>query len=240
MPNSLSGLHFFTNSLDSTHLSHALDLYKMAQEKVKNSSDVDWVTAHRLSMSCIIHAFAGLESTVNYFGYELFSNADSPRFVPNEQRDPLLKRFIRSWHNASCVEKLLYILYHSAKQELPAKLETQLRELNNLRNWLVHGFSYKTTFLVDDDIDDPLRGNVIDMEESVDWRSKFPNTNFKSLNNTDNEDAYACLSIVFEVLTILLGCTDHSIAVWSYDGPEIKLKYLFRYGLNTEKLIQEW
>src|SRR4029079_17691164 len=107
------------------------------------------------------------------FGFELFFNEDSPRYVRPEQRDFLLKKSIRSWDTTPFIEKTAFVLFHASKGELPSKLENQLRELNNLRNWLVHGFSYKTTYLLDPKPNETGDYEVVDIEESIDWSKKF-------------------------------------------------------------------
>ncbi len=74
-----------------------------------------------------------------------------------------------------------------------------MRELNSLRNWLVHGFSYKKIFLLQSTSEDDTY-DVVDIEESVNWAEKFPNTKFKPLEDLNSEDADLALRIVFEAL----------------------------------------
>ena len=158
---------------------------RLAKE-YSNKSQSKRDLAKRFVLSSIIHANSGLESVVNFLGFELFSNEDSSRFIQIEQRDFLLTKFVKTWDRAPCLDKISFVLSHSSKTMLPAKLQNQLRELNNLRNWLVHGFCYKTTLLLEPKENGTF--NVVDTEDTLDWVKKFPNTKFKPLDQLGIED----------------------------------------------------
>jgi hypothetical protein len=219
-----------------THLSHSIDLMRLAKsysDKSQNKSNAD--LAKRLILSSIIHAFAGLESFVNLLGYELFSNSDSPIFIPVEQRDFFLNKMAKSWDTVSCLDKISFILSHSAKCALPAKLENQLRELNNLRNWLVHGFTYKQTFLLEPSSD--VGYKIVDTQDSVDWAKKFPNTKFKAWGELGTEDAHLALTIVFGALKVLSDSTSQPLSLFTC-LPEPEYKFLVGDYFDIQAIIE--
>lgn len=234
----INELQIHTRSLDMTHLSHAIDLVRMATPNLEKRSGYPGEFAKRLSISSIIHSFAGLESVVNFFGYELFFNEDSPRFVPREQREFLLVKMIKSWDTAPFIEKLSFIVFYAAKKQLPPKLENQLRELNNLRNWLVHGFSYKSTWLIDPTPNERGAHDVVDMEDSVDWAQKFPNTKFNPLHELNTFDARLALTIIFDGLKLLSDCMKQPFLIVTY-MPEVKAHVFFEDKFNIQDLIAE-
>jgi hypothetical protein len=232
-----SELLFQTMSLDSEHLSHAIELMRISIAPSKMTKPVmEHVFAHRFAISSIVHAFSGLESAINLFGFELFFNPDSQRFVPHKQRDFLLNRMIKSWDTAPSIDKLSFVLAHSGKLVLQPKLENQLRELNNLRNWIVHGFSYKKTYLVEPSSENPGAYNVVDIEDSVDWAKKFPNTKFKSLDRLDAYDAQLALRIIFSSLKLLSDCMDQPLGILTCI-PD--LKYTVLHGDSFNEKVEE-
>ena len=123
----------FTVSLTADHLALAVEsLYRTKFEDHRSKN----------AISTILHGFCALESAVNLIGYEMFWNHESDKYINEIDRDKPLKRMLKSW-NASlpCIEKIDY-LFSIKKEELPPKLRNELIELNNLRNWLSHGFSF--------------------------------------------------------------------------------------------------
>jgi hypothetical protein len=117
---------------------------------------------------------------------------------------------------------------------MPAKLENQLRELNTLRNWIVHGFSYKTTYLIEPETEGVY--NVVDMEDSVDWQKKFPNTKFKPLDRLGVEDARLALTIVLEILRIMSDSMHQPISICTY-VPKANYKILFEDEFNIQEIV---
>lgn len=230
-----------TISLHSDHLSHAIELMRLSKTPAKIASALTvLVLSRRLAVSSIIHSFSGLESLVNYFGFELFFNADSQRFVPPNKRDFLLSRMVKSWDKVPCIDKLSVVLAHSGKVALSSRLENQLRELNNLRNWLVHGVSYKTTSLWEPVSGKPGTHQLVDREDSVDWAKKFPNTKFKPLDRLNAIDAYTALQIVFEAGKLLYDSMPETLHIYTCI-PKFKFVDLDEDSFNAkvEELLSE-
>lgn len=226
-------MHTITASLDRTHLSHAIDLMRLAKTYC-NKSQSKRDLGKRFVLSSIIHAFSGLESVVNFLGFELFSNEDSSRFIPVKQRDFLLNKLVKTWDRTPCIDKVSFVLSHTSKTMLPAKLQNQLRELNNLRNWLVHGFTYKTTLLLEPNEDGTFK--VIDTEDTLDWVKKFPNTKFKPLDQLGVEDAVLALTIVFEVLKVIAGSTSQPFSLLTF-VPKSKYEILIGQDFDIQRIL---
>lgn len=205
----------FSTSLTADHLSLSLEaLYRLDD---KNGRSKHAITS-------ILHSYCGLESAVNLIAFETFFNTDSPKYVSEDNRDILLKKFLKSW-NASipCLEKIDYLLSVSS-EKLDDKVRNQLTELNNLRNWISHGFPYKTTWLIQPDETDKSKGTVLDYEHSVDWAKKFQTCKFNSLDSLDKVDAEKALRIVLNVLIKLSEVTGQIFHLVTYiDKPNYKI-----------------
>jgi hypothetical protein len=194
-------------SLTNSHLGHAFDLLHSARSAGADKANAQASElSHRYAISSIIHAYASLESQINHVGYEMFFQERSKRYVPIDKRSFVLRRFVQSWNNTPCIDKLLYLVTEPGSTPFPEPLNQQLRELNTLRNWLVHGFSYTTTDLVL-----PLgthSWDVVDTEDNVSWLSKFPQTKFRSPDSLSSKEATLSLRIVLEALELLSNTLD--------------------------------
>jgi hypothetical protein len=193
----------FTRNLFSDHLSLAIDSLLTSKELNANSEmhPKAWVEARRQAMSSILHAYSGLESVVNMIGHSFFFDSNSPNYISPDTRDIPLKRMVQAWQmSLPCTDKVNYILSVSS-QSLSPKLDNELRELTNLRNWITHGFSYKSMVLLDKQSDGTLQ--QVDREDSVSWKTKFPNTKFHPLDELNHEDAHTANRIVLEILKII-------------------------------------
>ena len=192
----------FSHNLASDHLSIAVHhFFASRQLQATQPHPWSWIQARRDALSSILHAYSGCDAAVNLIGYSLFFDESSPRFVPPDQRDLPLKRMIQAWHvNLPSHDKLNYVLGLS-KNHLPPRLETELRELGNLRNWIVHGVGYRSVILVEKREDGTML--EIDREDSVDWKTKFPATGFQSPDRIDHRDAYTAVHIALECVKFL-------------------------------------
>ncbi len=185
-------------------------------------------------MSCAVHAFCGLESLLNRIGYETFFDRDATRYVPEDRRSFAMSRFLRNWNTSGVADKLQAVLDVRERKVAPPNLLSRLQEFNNLRNWLVHGFAYKTTFLMEPTQDQPDTYNVIDQEDSVDWRSKFPNTGFNAPGELRYSDAVTALSIVFEAVE----CLGESVLLVLTE-PKLRIKMFSPGQSSVSRLIEE-
>lgn len=188
-----------TNDLTSTHLELAFEkLYELREPGNKSKGAV----------SVILHSYFGLESTVNFIGYEMFFNKESQHYIKENERDMPLKKMLKSWNSTlQCIEKLEFITSYY-KGEITMNLKNRLIELNNLRNWLSHGFSYKTTSLLQPQEGKENTYDVIDSEDEIDWNKKFPNCKFNSIVHLDINDAEKAIRIVLEILVYVSGLTN--------------------------------
>ncbi|KXK15413.1 MAG: hypothetical protein UZ14_CFX002000434 [Chloroflexi bacterium OLB14] len=243
MQNFSSGdLQSFTVSLEELHLGHAVDLMRKSKVVSKNAK-TGWETSlvHRCAISSILHGFCALESAINYFGHEMFFNKGSESYVPIEKRDYLLNKFLKKWDKSEALEKLEFILSYS-KVSTPEKLRNELIELNNLRNWIAHGKVYITTFLLDpkddpDNDEETQTYSVVDMEDSVNWKGKFPNTKFKSLGKLNFDDAQIALTIVLNTLKILSETFKKPIDLMTCEYPA-SYDLLWEENFNIQEIIK--
>lgn len=232
-------LHTHTQSLESEHLGQAFDLLCESRRIAGGGrTSMSGLKERRVAISCIMHSFCFLEGAINALGYELFFNAQSGRYVPKDARDHLLERFLTSWDKAPCLEKLHFIVSYSGARRVPDNLAARLRELNTLRNWLVHGFTFETTFLLEPN---PTEGDgsftVVDYEESVDWKAKFPNTHFNSLMALYHEDARKAMHISLECLEILSTIFTQPYA-FTVTNPQMGFQILMGPSFDIEGVLE--
>lgn len=228
-----------TISLCAAHLSQAIDCLLRARKM-----DVYRFVESRLSISSIVHAFLGLESMINLIGDKLLFDHNSKIYIPDSERDYALKKLISSWAKTSCIEKLIFLLSITKKRPIPEKLLAQLRELNTLRNWIVHGFPYKETTLRErrkhHRTRRPIGWNIIDREHDIDWKKKFPNTKFGPLHELEPKDAKLGLKIILEVIKHLVIEFDQPITLNMSFGFELGYDLeLIDKDLDIEKMLNE-
>lgn len=235
-------LYTSTISLESLHLGHAVDQMRKSKvvfKTVENGWGKELV--RRCAISSILHGFCALESAINYFGYEMFFYKDSKRYVPAKSRDYLLNKFLKKWDKTQVLDKLEFILSYS-KASLPEKLKNELRELNNLRNWIAHGFVYKTTLLLDpndnsDDNEQTQSYSVVDVEDDVDWKKKFPNTKFNPLAQLDFDDAQTALTIVLKVLKTFSETFSQPFSLITCEYPADYM-LLWKEGFDIDEIVK--
>jgi hypothetical protein len=235
--NELPELYERTNNLALTQIGQAVDMF-LASRDYANSTEppYSWVLAHRYAVSSIIHAFIALESFVNELGYEIFSNPDSPKYISESSRNLALRRFAASWGKALPVVDKFEFLISEKSLTIEARLLNQLRELNNLRNYLVHGFSFKTMVLLQANDDNTY--TEVDREDSIDWKKSFPNTKFNAIDRLSYRDALVALEIVLACLQLQTLAYDTGFAVVSYHKG-VRSVLIFKGAGNTNKLFEE-
>ena len=206
-------------SLYSIHLGFAVDEMREADELMKNpNSSYNSLIAHRLTISSILHAFCSLEALVNYLGYNRFFYPDSEDYVPEDKREYLLNRQLQSWDRIKSIDKINLLLLSYKNDVLEKNLQSRIAELNNLRNWIAHGKTYHTVSLVEPiPTLPPDQGYyIVDEENSVKWKEKYPHCKFKEPHYLDHEDAKIALRIVIEVYQILSVYSGHHFFFETY------------------------
>lgn len=194
-----------TRHLYSIHMQAAIGELHASRAFAESSEPFARCRAHQSALSSIIHACAGLESALSLLRYQMFTDTESRLYVPPEQRNLLIRRLIDSWERSVRPwEKVSFIL-ESQGQPVDRRLEAQLAELNNLRNGLVHGSVYNTTYLMEHVGEGCYE--VADQEDSVDWKRRFPNTQFAPIHALSHRDAYRANQIVLNSVKALARAT---------------------------------
>ncbi len=209
------GLHEQTIDFTNVHLGLAIEyLYESRVWKQWNKS----------AFSSIIHGFIALESYVNYLGHELFFNEDAHMYLSIDKNQIANRRLLAKWNsNLPILDKIDFILSQK-NVTIPGKLRLEIMELNNLRNWLMHGFTFKSLVLLEPVDGSKNHSRVLDIEDSVDWEKKFPITNF-NLRFLDTKDAEVASEIILKALKILVGSYLQPILIQLSD-PKLKIMYI--------------
>ncbi len=167
-------------------------------------------------MSSIIHSYCALESAINEIGYAAFFEEDSALYVNIQNRVYTLRKTIANWKTVSCIDKLLIIVESLSGTTIPNNQIDELRELNNLRNWLVHGFVFKSTVLLEQNPSESGTYTQVDREDSINWSQQFRLTKFNSIDELDVEDARKALIIVLRILQKIMGIENKPIILTNY------------------------
>jgi hypothetical protein len=235
------GLNIVTHQLFSVHLGLAIDQYhrsRLAKAPQSSSQPSRYqIAEHGSTLSSILHAFCAIESFCNFFGCELFSNEDSNIYIPAEKRDFLLARFARSWASVPLVDRFIYLITVPGKGIVSSQLECRLRELNVLRNMIAHGVAYTTTLLLEPGIEANTY-HEIDMEDSIEWSSKFPNTKFKPIVNSGHLDARVALGITLEAIHLLSDKMNQPVHFFLCDQ-DPRYHVIFREDFDFVKYLGE-
>jgi hypothetical protein len=198
-------------SLGYTHLSQAIDLYLIAD------SHSDWRVSHGMTISSIIHSYCAIESTVNTIAYGIFRREDHPHYIAPIHRSFLLKKCLSNWKTLQFIDKFC-LLFDCAKQVQPSEnVLADLRELNNLRNWIVHGFVYKKTLLLEKTSEGEYEG--VDEEDEINWLGHFPKNHFNPLDQMDERDARKVLLIALRALALVQVTLERLFVVTSNRTP---------------------
>jgi len=217
----------YSTSLAGVHVSIAVEQLKRSlpyARKLPGTTLLEDALIWRASISGVLHSFCAVESMVNYVAHQMFHNTDSARYV-GATLAPLLRQLLKFWDRMGVVDRVGVLLSESGAAPLPAPLENNLRELNTLRNWIAHGLTFTTTHLEEIVRPDEQTTSFTthDIEDSVDWKKKFPTTKFKAPTRINHVDAVAALTIALETLKVILrGTSALPLLVSTFDGePEI-------------------
>lgn len=228
--NSMDELLHTTMTIGPDHLGHAIELLYMSKREPEKR------VVPRLSTSSIIHSFAGMEASINSLAYNMFSNTQSTLYMPTGERDYLIEKQIRSWDTTGIIDKILFILSRF-KSELPPNLQARIREINTLRNWILHGLCYGRTYLINQEERSEGVYEVVDFEDHINWQGKFPHMKFSNLLEMKPSDAENCLRTILEALLITTIETKYPLSLhWYLPSP----RYVVIHGdMDIEELLQQ-
>jgi len=206
-----------TVSLTQVHMSQAIDTYLRARDEASSKSKpYGWIQSTYNSISSIMHSYSAMESVISGTGHQVFFEDHSDLYVSGEKRNFALTKVINNWKYASCLDKLNIIIEQISQNTLPSKLTAELSEFNNLRNWLFHGFVYKSTLLLEKHNEEEGTFTLVDREDSVDWERRFPNTKFSALDNLSHGDAKKALLISLSVINFIYRFRKEPFSLLSY------------------------
>jgi hypothetical protein len=218
-------------SLYANHLGHALDLlHESLADRDSHPGSAKALRSQRCAISAIIHGFSSLEAVLNFMAYRVFMLDDAAEFIPLANRDFFVQSMIKRWDNLKVTEKcntILSVLDHSL---LPNGVHSRLSEVNNLRNWIVHGTCYHSTLLVEPSSEPYVLYEVVDEEPGESWKrwnQKFPLCRFSQPLALNVSDARTALRVIIEVLLILSKGTGFK---WSYTTCQPHLTPCGLYG----------
>lgn len=214
------------------HFVNAVEFMHMATES--QDPAVAFWRPHRLAKASIVEAFLGVECETNEIGYNCFVDTSSAQYVAEDPANIPLRILRQSWdRNLNFVEKVRWVLSHLGGA-LEPKMEMRLRELLTLRNWLVHGFIFRSTYLLEQ-VDDST-WNTVDRQDSVNWKTRFPNLKFNPLDLLAATDAQTAVRVAFEFLQLvrtLTGTVEHIV----YVKGGVARFYEARAGASIDELI---
>ena len=194
-------------SLYADHLGHALDLlHESLADGDPQLGSAKALHSQRCAISAIMHGFSSLEAVLNFMAYRMFTLDDAAEFIPLTKRNFFVQSIIKRWTNLKITEKCNTILSVSGPSLLPNGVHSKLSEVNNLRNWIVHGTCYHSTLLVAPSSESHVLYEVVDEEPGeswMRWSQKFPLCRFNQPLALNVSDAQTAIRVIVEVLLIL-------------------------------------
>ncbi len=229
-------LHTIVQSLTYSHIGQAIDSMRRSYDlAMMVKTGWDKMSAHQFAMSSIMHGFCFLESLVNDLGYKLLFDKDSDDYIPEENRDFLLKKLASNWSMTRSLEKITFLIEHLKLDTMSENQRQKIVEINNLRNILMHGKSYSTTMLLESNGENSWE--VHDQEDSIDWSKKFAANKFNSPVNLDYSDAKKSLETILDVCKKFY--SKHSIGLSvSTSYPNGSYKAFYGEEINFDELLQ--
>ena len=223
----------FPNAYGYEHLSAAVDLYHLSID-TKMQPYLSGNRSHRYAIASIVQAFIGLEAVINIHGYKLLFDQNSKKFIAEDPLNIQLDFFRRSWNRTvPLIDKYRFVINQHGLKVSP-QIDAKLREFIIFRNWLVHGAVYTTTLLLEELEEDIFTEHI--REDSVDWKAKFPNLRFNSLDSVDSTDAEKTIRIVFEAFRLILLATKESHEILYFKQGKARI-YKEDGKSNLEELI---
>jgi len=230
-------------TLFDNFLAQAIDELQRAGDMSAKKTYKELKIESRYAISSIIHSFLALDSLINYLGFELFfsSHPEPDVFIDETERSYALKHVLKLWRNQrlSVLEKIDLILAEKKLQPLNSNTVLKIKELNNLRNWVVHGKPYSMTLYAENVWEGLwLHSTLKDVEDDF-GKDKFPITKFNSPANLNKNDAKTALIIVLEVITFIIPNFQwfHPTIVTFHGGEK---QHWLGYDSTVETLIQEF
>ena len=194
-------------TLYADHLGHALDLlHESHADAEAHLGHVKALHSKRCAISAIIHGFSSLEAVLNFMAYRMFTLDDVAEFIPMEKRGFFVQSMIKRWGNLRITEKCNAILSVSGASLLPNEVHSKLSEVNNFRNWIIHGTCYHSTLLVAPSSEPQVLYEVVDEEPGENWKGwnkKFPLCRFSQPLAINVSDAQTALRVIIQALLIL-------------------------------------
>ena len=176
----------------------------------------DWRVRSHSALSSVLHAFCAFESSVNELGHLMFFLPSSAIYLSTEKRGYLLSKAVAGWNRLECIEKFILLVELLHGETIRPQTEARLRELNTLRNWIAHGFAFQSTLLLAPTATGTF--DQVDREDSVNWRTKFPNQKFHPLNELDHLDAHKAIVTVIEGLLVTHRASGGALVIYSLGG----------------------
>lgn len=168
------------------------------------------IKSWRAANSSIIHACCALDHAVTHIFYQLYQNEESNIYVAKDSRDKRNKEIVRDLKGRGLAVKIetLVLLHETLK--IPPKTLGEIRELAEIRNFLVHGLPHKhsvllsaserrlvhTDFRPDGKKKFTFSMPIADQEDTLgDWGSKFCHTKFNKPRDICYHNALGALRI---------------------------------------------
>ncbi len=182
------------------HLAYAIELCVASLSSRPDANSPAPIGHRRIVRSSIMHAVSALDAYLNKFQYETFIDESSPHYLPVSRRNTVLRRFLDGWRNATIPDRLAVLAELTGQGPIRDNLLARCREVGLRRNVIVHGVVYQTTVLMSPSEAQPTTFDLIDIEESMNCRTRFPHLKLGSMLELQTTQAEAAIDVTFESL----------------------------------------
>jgi hypothetical protein len=200
----------------------AVDLYHLSRA-AETTMPLPGNRSQRLATAAVIQAVVALEATVNALGHDFLFDESQPQYIQPNASDVPMHLLRQAWpRSLTLVEKLRFVLSRFS-EPLEAAVASRLSELLTYRNWLAHGYIYRTQLLLEYLDDKEIVMHEHDRDDSVKWAVRFPNLKFSSLDAVAPKDAEASLRVMLEVLASIARSCGRAFEILYFAGDKARV-----------------
>lgn len=150
-------------------------------------------------ISSVIHSYFTIESAINLVTDDIMFNEKSQLFIKKEDRPIELRKFFSNWRNIFFEDKLTFLIERFTLSEISKELIEEIKELNRLRNLIVHNKIYRA-FYSQPEIEENPR--IWEVEYELNTKEIFPKTKFNLPKDSNVLDSYKAFRICLKLLII--------------------------------------
>ena len=207
----------FSNKQHVRLISAAADLYHLTRESLEKTP-LPGNRSTSLAIATIVHSVAAIEATANAIGHDFLFDEHHREFIPRDGQNVAMEILRAAWARSLSTVKKLQFIHSQYNATFPESTASNLEELAKYRNWLVHGYIFRTQLLLEFEDDRLGILKEHDRVDSVNWKDRFPHLKLSPLDSVSPNDAKNALRMMLQVLCELAGASSQHFEILYFCG----------------------